>query len=335
MNSFLKFLNDDVEHSVIAHAFFNYKLEIDQSKLDYNRFFNLIVNKHKIINHFWEQIAENNYPDNFILKIKSQRIRQKQRALKQLSVLIELNRILSSYAFIVLKGLPLSQILYEDFSFRDVVDIDILVKPEETSIILDILEENLFLIKREAINTRFRHHIHASKNNVSIEIHWQIAPINELKKEFYINLWKNSEELNIQNNVFKVPNLDFQYLIMLIHNASHKWERISWIQDFKRITNILLEKTYLSKIENQIIEYNLNAYYKTGKYVINNLFNSNYNKVLSIKEKMIVKDILNINNNAKIYNKMRNNLFFFLLNDNCKGYCKSFIFSFLRIVHRE
>lgn len=334
INYFYKYLLKDPEHSFLAAEYFNYSEKPLTSELNLDRLFEIIARKHRIINHFWPQLDQEKFPEKFKLKLKEYRFKQKQRSLKQLSVLIKISELLTKHNYIVLKGLPLSEYLYNDYSFRDVVDIDILVQKKDTIEIIEILKQNSFLISDERLNSRYRHHVHTSYNNVSVEIHWQISPTNEFSKEFYSGLWNSKSKINIENHWFNLPDPEYQFLIVLIHNAKHKWGQLSWIFDYKKMIEILNNNPSID-INRSITRYNLTEYKKTADFVSHNLFNSNYQKPLSIKEKMIIKDILIKNNNIKIKNKLRNNLYFFLLNDSISTYLKSLSFSFLRVFDRN
>lgn len=333
-NDFDKYLKDDPENRYLAAEFFNYSNKPVLSELNFDRLFEIIARKHRIINLFWPKLDKEIFSEKFILNLREYRFKQKQRSLKQLSVLIKVSELLFNFNYIVLKGLPLSAYLYDDYSFRDVVDIDILVQKNDTKQIIEKLQQNSFHISEEKINSRYRHHIHASYNNISVEIHWQISPTIDFSKEFYNGLWNNKSNIIIENHRFNIPNPEYMYLIVLIHNAKHKWGQLSWILDYKRISEKIKNESSID-INKSISRFHLIEYKKTADFVTEHLFNSEYNKTLTIKERMIVEDILVKNNNFKIKNKLRNNLYFFLLNDSLGTYLKSLSFSLLRVFNRN
>ena len=244
MNNYLsKILETDKEHHLLFNLFFTeYKFEIDYSSIDYNRLFVLIVKKHRIVNYFFDKADLSLFPQKFVEKLKKARIRQKQRALQQLSILLELKEILANFDFIVLKGLPLSQQLYNDFAYRDSNDVDILIQAKDEKEILNVLQKKDFETSHNQ-----EHHFVLKKYNISIEIHRKLNEFFDTKK-IEADSFKNIETITIQNNIFNVLNKKDQYDYLLMNGFIHHWSRLSWVIDFINLSNNSYKNDKLSTL---------------------------------------------------------------------------------------
>jgi len=144
---------------------------------------------------------------------------------------------------IAFKGPTLSQMAYRDITFRQYVDLDILINKKdinETEKLLEtifykpeyVLEIYQKKILENVVHDRAFQNI---KNNVRIECHWVLS-----SGEFFIdmNKWNDLQKptfQTIKNQV--IPTLSNEKLLvyLCIHGYKHMWERIEWLVDILKL----------------------------------------------------------------------------------------------------
>jgi len=285
-NPLEKILQTDQEHQLLFNMFFdNWNYTIDYSNINYKRLFFLIVNKHRILNHFFDKADLLLFPNEFVEKLKKARLKQKQRALRQLGILHELRNLLKDYDFIVLKGLPLSQQLYKDFSYRDSSDVDILIKPEQEQQILELLSNNGF---KRAFN--YEHHYVLKRFGISVEIHRKLSAIFNTS-DIERTMWKSNNLIKINNIDFRVANSNEIYNYYLINASTHYLKRFSyWIELvlMKRMFNYSLYPSCIKLefiFDDILLNRSVNTY--TNKLILDNLFNTEENNILITLKRLI------------------------------------------------
>ena len=279
-------LENDKEHQLLFALFFDdWMFDIDYGLLDYNKLFFLIVRKHRIVNHFFDKADLQLFPEEFIERLKIARIKQKQRALKQLSILVEIKNILKDYDFIVLKGLPLSQKLYNDFSYRDSSDIDILIKPKNETQILELLVNNGFHRSHN-----YEHHYVLKRHGISVEVHRKLSAIFKTKG-IEKHIWTSEKSIYLGDFNFRIAEDNEIFNYYLINASTHYFRRLSYfieIEYMRKSMNYELENMNkpIFAIHNAILSLNpLNTFPKriVLDYLINDKKDSLYNRFRQIK----------------------------------------------------
>ena len=163
---------------------------------------------------------------------------------------------------IALKGIYLSEYLYQNPALRLMSDIDLLVKVEDGPRAIALLhemgyefptwdmEENAISMHDMDLNSGPIHYRQLIKNNISIEIHIKL-----LETEKYIlmsdYIWSNAKKVTIYNqNVYTLEIYDlFIYLCLHLKRHFLSMEHVQF-SSFADITNILGE-IHESKVEGQ------------------------------------------------------------------------------------
>lgn len=176
---------------------------------------------------------------------------------------------------IALKGIYLSECLYQDIGLRQFSDIDLLVKKEDASLCLSIMAEQGYkpsdsgeteFVKAQA---EIVHYPPMVLDGVSMEIHIKLHKNSESYNLTVEDLWKNSLPATINNtSIYALSNND-----LLIHLCVHldKHFRVGHVQFtcFNDIAN-LLDKYSESFDWNQFIETckNYNCELEVFKYIL-------------------------------------------------------------------
>jgi len=312
---------------------FNKKIDINSvSNFDQDKLYYLITRRHKLINHFLVASQELELPSELIERLKKYQIEQKKRALLQFGELINLKKLFPNINFLVLKGVPLSEELYQDMSFRDSIDIDILVKNiHEVHEISNALINFGFERKYPVKIKNYNYHVKLKSKKIGIEVHWKPSIIS---RAYIQEICSSHKEIFIQGHVFKTPGDIENFIYLLIHNGKHKWHRISWLIDsislYDKFTSEQLET-----MEIIIKERKLDKYYKLflnlkSSFIEDSNHSSNYFCRKSIKA-------INSNNieNLTLRSKISFNLFWFKLNKGFRDKSYFIKLSILRIFNNR
>ena len=118
--------------------------------------------------------------------------------------------------FLPLKGYEMKY-LYPRLEFRQMADIDILVDPDKTSQVQEIMQNLGYRKKTET----FPHHDEYFRPPfITVEIHHQLLLVGDDRQEYYDNIWDRS--LRDKNNpgAYKLTPDDF-YIYQIAHFAKH------------------------------------------------------------------------------------------------------------------
>ncbi len=307
-----KFLHNDPEHQLIFAEFFpNYGYFTDRKNIDYKRLFKLICFKHRILNHFLEQIDEQYYPEDFINKLKNQRIKHKKKTLERLYLQLEIYHLLKDYDLIFLKGLTLSQRLYNDFSYRLGSDIDFLIKPKDEAEIIRILVQNGY----QKLGNQEHHYI-LKKKNISIEVHRKLSDIhktNQIEKD----IWQKKEYIQIKNILLPVLSSKHEYQQLLYNASVHFWTPLMLLLDYFKYQSTF--KVSQNNEHSQKLEKTILDLIKTKK-------------ATTFQQKIILKIIFKPLDNRFLF-LIKKALYFAQISQH--PYCLSITKSFIRMVRKS
>jgi len=164
-----------------------------------------------------------------------------------IKVAIELN--MASIPFIAMKGIYLSEWLYKEIGLRQFSDIDLLVKEDDGTKVLEILKQIGYISCSEIstlpvfITEKFEyiHYPPMVQNGVSIEIHTRlhlnIAPYRVNLED----LWLSTEEKLVHNVPTRVFNAEHLLITLCIHLDKHFVSKKYQFTCFYDITNLLNE----------------------------------------------------------------------------------------------
>jgi len=212
--------------------------------VDWPRFFEL-VKYHQVYPLVYRALTE--VPPEFVpveLMTELCRINQESTA-KSLQLTGELARLVAALEThgiktVVLKGIPLSFMLYGSLALRPPGDIDILVWPENVERAITVLEGTGYEIEHSSFSTleqRKRnmdgegHHFgYAHKDKgISVELHWRLGnddlelPVSYIKDCL--------TEIKLAGHTINVLQQEELLVFLALHGAKHGWHCLKWLVD--------------------------------------------------------------------------------------------------------
>ncbi len=197
--------------------------------------------KHFLYYHI-NQICPENVPDEVMLILKNHFNLNVQKNLFMFGKLLEIldNFKLEKIESLPYKGPILALTVYDNLGLREFDDLDIFVHEEDVPKIRRILTSmayeptvNLNLKEEQKFIQTMRDYIFHN-DNITLEIHWRFPSIFfSLPKTIELFNWDKCRTIEIHSKPILVSSPEEMLLIICIHNAEHRWKRISLLCDFK------------------------------------------------------------------------------------------------------
>jgi hypothetical protein len=162
----------------------------------------------------------------------------------------------SNIETILLKGFAIGR-YYQQDCLRPMSDIDLLVKPEDKKVSINILKNCRYSVVNEEkieedLNFRGEVELFSPKDKISIEIHWDFINTKSYRKkikydpEFVFNQINIMELDNFELNILK-PEIDLVYL-MSHHILHHQFKRPLWLVDVLLLLSDSLDFEHFYKL---------------------------------------------------------------------------------------
>lgn len=250
------------------------RLLINQD-LDWEYIFMRIV-YHHLVPLIYIQINQeftDEFPDNFMQNLKEYYDYNTRKNLFMFGELLKILNILkkNSINVIPFKGPVLSFLLYKNVTIRQFNDLDLFVSKKDalkakkllislgygSQIFFDDLSEKVYFFTQREFK------FHNPRNGLNIELHWKLIGLSFSFSNdgFFTN--PKTNKLIIQNYDISSLSINDLLIILCIHAAGHRWDRLSWIIDIIRLIeiyeidwNYILEKSNILNI-NKIMKINL------------------------------------------------------------------------------
>lgn len=269
-------------------------------------------------------------PEDVLGNLKSYYLANVQKNLMLTSELVKVMELLEENGIkcVPYKGPVLSLSAYGSLSLRDFDDLDVLIPRDNAiktkKILLKNGYEHKFTIKDshdELYVKTQREYQFYNKNRILLEIQWKFTTSHfstprDLEYLFDFNSLKKQQIKNINFYELEVEDL---ILILCIHNASHRWMRLSWLCDIAEVISV--QEVDWDKLLLKASDYSIE------RVLLINLSLSN--KILDLKLPYQILDKLSDKNIINISNDIISSFF-------CKNEKKSFLKqSLLRFKIRE
>lgn len=135
------------------------------------------------------------------------------------------------------KGPVLAKGAYGNLAYREFGDVDVLIDKENLIKAKNIMLNNSYYLDppveindstymKLSSEYRFRNHL-----GVLIEIKWGFEGAGFYFPNDYRFLFKNIQNIIINNFEIKTPGNDNEFLMLCMHSSKHNWDRLSWICD--------------------------------------------------------------------------------------------------------
>ncbi len=183
-------------------------------------------------------------------------------AQKNIQMSAELLRIMALFHHngikaIAFKGPTLAQLAYGDITQRQFSDLDILVSEKQLFKAAQLITREAYTpmdsieyLKNSAkLKIEKNYEFYGIKNDIKVEIHWQLINSSFIKKFKDYDLFSTQQELKINGTSLPVLPSNILLIYLCNHGASHMWERLEWIVDIDR----LLKQESSNLILNEVI----------------------------------------------------------------------------------
>ena len=191
-------------------------------------------------------------------QLKSYRMVQTGSALMQVSELTKIGRLFAEagISLIPLKGVSLSQCLYQDPCTRSSCDLDLLVKPEDVDKAERIMVQAGYRHalgfhnmsrkqKHHMISTLHDHGYINDARGVHVELHWRSYL---WTKEQVAALWDTSTSSTWLDIGLMELATEENILYLADHGAQHGWPCLKWLSDIAMIAENMSEERWHSLI---------------------------------------------------------------------------------------
>jgi hypothetical protein len=141
------------------------------------------------------------------------------------------------------KGPVVASLLYGDLSLRQFADLDIIVPVRDVARATALLVSRGYRPEKAISEEQLRAFISTEKDitllrddqGINLEIHWGITTAND---PIYIRpqwLWEDLRSCALAGRPVRTLPLEDLLLILCIHGAKHRWERLVWLCDVAEI----------------------------------------------------------------------------------------------------
>ncbi len=143
---------------------------------------------------------------------------------------------------IPLRGPVIGQLLYGDTAGREFSDLDILVRREDVTRVIEALLASSFRlqsprpVQREcSLRWGFEISLQRDPKGASVDLHWEIGP------GYYPfalpagAIWSALQTISFERRPVPFPSPECLLLTLCIHGAKHHWERLMWLCDVERL----------------------------------------------------------------------------------------------------
>lgn len=152
--------------------------------------------------------------------------------------------ILASDGIVALayKGPMLAQLLYGDVSLRQFGDLDLLVDDDDVHRASALMQSNGFLPTRSgalaadtALPAEGQLMFVRESPPCPVELHWRIVQHQLSISMSFADLSVRSTSAEIGGHTIRTIGIDDLVVVLAVHHAKHRWERLQWIAEFAEI----------------------------------------------------------------------------------------------------
>ena len=175
------------------------------------------------------------------VKIPSPRLNQlrqfvQSNSFNNLLLVNELSSVLklfakSKIAAIPFKGIILAIVAYQDFSLREISDLDILVSQKDFDRAKDLLIQQGFAVK---INVPWECHL-VNDRGTNIDLHCAIAPNHVIHPFHPDEIWQNVEKTHLGELEINTFTPEFLLIVLSLNGAKGGWQSLSRVCDVAQL----------------------------------------------------------------------------------------------------
>jgi hypothetical protein len=149
---------------------------------------------------------------------------------------LEVCRILEAggVPYVAIKGLPLAQLVYEDYAVRGISDIDVAVP-------LERYDDAMRVLRTAGLVHQPWDYLHKTVeiflcpgHGTYLEVHFTLSTA-EGFRGFTAEFWHDQDTITVYGRSIPIPTLEVNLVYLLLHLARHLQEpRAVWIEDIRR-----------------------------------------------------------------------------------------------------
>jgi hypothetical protein len=319
----------DIRHALNSpHWAFLWKLR-DQTLLPKEsppEGFVAFLEHHRLVPLYHHRAAQNPVVDQtapWFQQLKTRSQLYQRRALEQTAALLEIQKMFDTQGIhcIVLKGVTLSQQLYQSMGMRQSRDIDVWVAGEAIASVHDILitlgyqspykypltPAQFVFAQAHLKDIEYYHPI----TEMIIEVHWRFELNPHWLSLAFEHAWQTRQTVTLGGITLYTLSPTHNLLYLCLHGAKHVWARAQWIEDIAH----LLQHTPVDWLPLIAMAKKLNVLNAllTGVFLAHGFTNTPCPSVLAtLQKKSLLKGALGTLNGARRYNNLFYRRFYLL-----------------------
>lgn len=212
-------------------------------------------NRHQLtplVYHNLAAICKDYIPTEYLTKMRQVYVYNAQKNIFITGELIKICRLFKEHHIFAIpfKGMTLAMTAYQNLSFRDSCDIDILISKQDfsaaTKLLSDLGYRNTGYIAQVEDNPALRYgsflqsesnqkgyDLINKSNGIAIDLQWSLT---EKAKSYYFaldfeQLKKNAGEVSLADNLIPQFNSETMVLYLCFHGSKHCWQSLKWVCD--------------------------------------------------------------------------------------------------------
>lgn len=142
---------------------------------------------------------------------------------------------------ITFKGPALAVAAYGDLSARRFVDLDLIVRRDNVERAIETLSQCGYAPttsmdpQQQLQLIRHQHNLQFSRDQILVELHWQVASELFASSVTAEELWQNLDSVALGRNEVKTLSSEDLLFALSVHGSRHLWQRLAWICDIDRL----------------------------------------------------------------------------------------------------
>jgi hypothetical protein len=170
-----------------------------------------------------------------------------QRNLFLVGELVKLLRLfeIQGIPAIPFKGPVLAASVYSNLALRECGDLDLLVRKQDVTKAKSLLISAGYRSTGQLTETQemaclkshLGYHLEYDDGNVGVELHWRVTPAYFAFPFDLDCLWKDLEPTLLAGMTIRHLSPQESLLILCVHGARHRWDRLSWICDIAELVH--------------------------------------------------------------------------------------------------
>ena len=230
----IKLLQQDATKCTLIH-------EKDYQDINWDYLLQLTI-RHRVIPQVFKHLKDiNTVPSKFVEDLKHLNYKIKMQNLNIVGEIIRITKFLTTnnIPYLIVKGAPLAQLVYQDCTIRQAKDIDLLVDLAYLDLAQQLITQLGYTTTRPTYSLAgfkksyylaHRHDIalYNQQRQVEVELHFNL---NYLGLPFFKLAEIPKKTIRLNHHHISIPSNEYHLLYLMLHAAIHAYSRIRWLHD--------------------------------------------------------------------------------------------------------